>query len=138
MNQLEALERAGYLLLPDDPAALPAWPAIDDAAAPLQERARAWLDTNCSQCHRPGTPQPMDLRGHTPFASAGLCDALPRHGDLGIADARIIAPGDPARSVLFHRMSRRGPNQMPPLGTAILEDAAVDVVRAWIQGLRCR
>ncbi len=137
MNQLEALERAGYLLLPSAPEELPAWPRLDDAGASLQDRARAWIDSNCSQCHRPGTPQPMDLRGHVPFASAGLCDALPRHGELGLVDARLIAPGDPARSILFHRLSRRGPNQMPPLGTRILEDAAVDVVRDWIRGLQC-
>jgi hypothetical protein len=136
MNQLEALERVGYVALPARPAALPAWPRLDDDRAPLEERARAWLDANCSHCHRPGTAQPMDLRGSVPFAAAGLCDAPPQHGDLGVDGARLIAPGDPPRSLLFHRLSRRGPNQMPPLGTRVVDGAAVDVVRRWIAGLR--
>jgi hypothetical protein len=32
-------------------------------------------------------------------------------------------------------MSRRGPGQMPQLATAIVDEPAVEVVRAWIESL---
>ena len=31
-------------------------PAVDDAGASLEARARAVLHTNCSNCHREGAP----------------------------------------------------------------------------------
>lgn len=35
----------------------------------------------------------MDLRYSTAFADTQTCDVAPGLGDLGIADARLIAPG---------------------------------------------
>jgi hypothetical protein len=50
----------------------------------------------------------MDLRYSTALANTNACDVLPGFGSLGIADARLIAPGDPDRSVLVARMNVRG------------------------------
>ena len=136
-NQLAALERAGYLELPQAAERLPAWPAIADDAAPIAERARAYLDINCAMCHQPGGPgnAQIDLRFEVDFADTGLCDVVPGQNDLGIANARLVAPGNPGRSVLLARMNLRGEHQMPPLASGVIDTAGVALVRAWINGL---
>jgi mono/diheme cytochrome c family protein len=62
-------------------------------------------------------------------------DVEPIHARLGIDGAKLIAPGDPDRSVLLARISRRGPGQMPALSTRIVDEPAVAVVREWIESL---
>jgi hypothetical protein len=45
----------------------------------------------------------------------------------------LVDPGSPDTSALFVRMrSRRPSSQMPPLGTVVRDDAAVNLVRQWI------
>src|SRR5688572_21885654 len=104
-----------------NPTSVAVYPNPYGGPGTLTERARAYLHTNCSQCHRPGGPTPsnMDLRYDTALASTNACAAAPAAGDLGIANARLIAPGEPDRSVIPARMNRRGDaNMMPPLGSA--------------------
>ena len=85
------------------------YPNPTGTAGTLGERARAYLHTNCSQCHRPGGPTTtnMDLRYATALADTNACDVVPGLGDLGISDARLIAPVRRDRSVLPARMSLR-------------------------------
>src|SRR5436190_23435826 len=120
-----------------EPALQPVLPD-PSGGAPLAQRARAYLHTNCAQCHRPGGPTPssMDLRYSTALANTGACDALPQSGDLGIgAAARIIAPGSAANSVLLARMDRRDSSQMPPLATNVIDSAGVQLIGDWIASL---
>ena len=66
-------------------------------------------------------------------------DAAGRYVVPGVpADrSRIVAPGAPERSALLHRMrSRRPSSQMPPIGTAIADEEAAELVRRWIENLR--
>lgn len=138
-NQLETLAGIGMLTapLPAPPASLPALVDPGNPGAPLASRARAWLHTNCAQCHRPGGPTPsgMDLRFSTALAAMNACDATPQSGSLGLANARLIAPGDPARSVLLARVNRRDANGMPPLGSNQVDAAGVALLSDWIQSL---
>jgi uncharacterized repeat protein (TIGR03806 family) len=133
-NQLAALHDAGYVDLPAHPEALPRLARPDDPAAPLEDRARAWLAANCSHCHRPGANgnTRFDARPETPFGQTALCDAVPLQGDLGIADARLLAPGAPERSVLHARMASLGVERMPPLATTVVDPLGEDVLRRWI------
>ncbi len=109
----------------------------DDTGAPLEPRVRAYLHTNCAGCHRPNGPTPstMDLRYATALADTNACDAVPLNGDLGISNARLIAPGNSARSLLVERMQRRDIHGMPPLGSTVIDSANVARVAAWIDGL---
>jgi len=112
------------------------WPRWDDLEAPLGVRARAYLHVNCAGCHRPGHPlrAVLDLRLDTPLAATGVC-APPRIDDLGLPDARIVAPGNPDRSVLLARMGSRGSEAMPPLATTLPDARAVELVTSWIVAL---
>lgn len=138
-DQLAALAAAGWLDVATLPADRPAHPRLTDASAPVEARARAYLEANCAHCHAPGAGinVDLDLRAATPLAATGLC-AAPAD-PLGLADARRLAPGAPARSVLLQRMLHRGDAlQMPPLATARVDAAAARVVADWIDGLpRC-
>lgn len=59
----------------------------------------------------------------------------PLHATFDLPDALLIAAGHPERSMLCARMSRRGPGQMPQLATALVDEQAVAVIRAWIETL---
>ena len=138
-NQLETLD---HLLLFAAPLSapvqnLPRLASPLDTAADLNDRARAYLHTNCAQCHRPNGPTPsdMDLQYTTSLTSTNACDALPMEGNLGITSARLIAPGDAARSLLVVRASRRDSHGMPPLGSALVDSSGIDLLTNWINGL---
>ena len=138
-NQLSTVDHVMMFTspLPGPVETLPSMVDPTDTSADLGERARAYLHTNCASCHRPNGPTPstMDLRYTTLLGSTNACDAVPLGGDLGIANARIIAPGDAARSVLTNRVSRRDSAAMPPIGSAIADSAGLVLLTNWIDGL---
>lgn len=119
------------------PASLPAHARPGDLAAPLGARARAYLDANCSNCHRPGGPTPvaLDLRASVSEAAMNAVGVVPQAGGLGLLDPRIVAPGARAGSVLFLRMDTTGPDRMPPLGLERVHVAGRDLVGDWIDAL---
>ena len=100
-----------------------------DASATLAARARSYLHSNCSHCHRPdAAPVAIDLRHAISFAATGTCNALPQSGSLGITDARVLAPGEPARSLLHNRMNRRDAYAMPPLASTVIDSAGAGLI----------
>jgi len=105
--------------------------------ASIQDQVRSYLHTNCSGCHRPlgPTPSSIDLRFDTTWPAMNVCDVVPLLGMLGVSDAKIIAPGDSARSILVNRMSRRDVHGMPPLGSAIVDAAGINLLTTWIDSL---
>jgi len=138
-NQLETIDHIMMFTspLPGPASSLPMLTDPTDSGASASERARAYLHTNCSQCHRPGGPTPssMDLRYTTSLTSTNACDAVPVVGDLGIANARLIAPGDAARSLIIERASRRDAHGMPPLGSNLVDAGGINLLTTWISGL---
>jgi len=135
-NQITTLN-AVSVLSPPVTANPPAYANPTDANRTLTERARAYLHTNCANCHRPQGPTPvaLDLRHNTALSQTGTCDVAPAAGDLGIANALIIAPGESARSVLLARMSRRDANAMPPIASNMRDAAGEQLISAWIDSL---
>jgi uncharacterized repeat protein (TIGR03806 family) len=120
------------------PAVVLADPA--DADAPLDVRARSYLHANCANCHRPeGVREPnvtIDLRFGAAPADLGICGLRPNRTDLGIADAMLLLPGDPARSILSLRMHSLVPSlRMPPLSSSVLDPDGTALVDAWIRAM---
>jgi len=138
-NQLRTLDTITMFTTPlGDPALQPTMPDPSDTSVPLGQRARAYLHTNCAQCHRPGgvAQNSMDLRYSTLLSSMNACGVSPQSGDLGLgAAARIIAPGSAANSVLAARMNGRDANAMPPLASNLVDTAGVALIQQWINGL---
>ena len=137
-NQLTTLSHIGVLTPSiSEPATQPALADPNNTSAAVSDRARAYLHTNCSFCHRPGGPTPstMDLRYSTALSATNTCNATASN-DLGIgANARILAPGNAANSVLVGRMNRRDELAMPPLGSNLIDAAGVALISEWIEGL---
>jgi hypothetical protein len=77
----------------------------------------------------------MDFRVELAFADTHTCNAAPS-GDLGRPDAKIITPGDPARSILPLRMRSPDTNRMPPLATRIVDDVGSTAIETWIRELK--
>lgn len=110
---------------------------LDDTAS-LQARSRAYLDSNCAFCHTPGgaTPVSLNLNSHIALSSMNAIDVAPSAGDLGIANARIIAPGDHSRSVLWERMhTSDSDTRMPPIASVMADETALAILAQWIDSL---
>jgi uncharacterized repeat protein (TIGR03806 family) len=122
---------------PPPAASAPLIPNPTGSAGTVAERARAWLHANCAYCHRDGGPTPVDLdfRYTTSLLNTHACDVAPSAGDLGIANARRIAPGDAARSVVIARVNRIGADAMPPLMRHTIDTAGVQLLTDWVNGL---
>jgi mono/diheme cytochrome c family protein len=140
-NQLDTLNTIGVLTpaLTQPSAQQPRMPDPFGTAGSLAERARAYLHTNCSNCHRPGggTPVSMDLRYTTALASTNACEVAPTR-TLGVANARLIAVGgtDPAaRSMIVLRANRTDAESMPPLQPRIVDTAGVALLTSWVNSL---
>jgi uncharacterized repeat protein (TIGR03806 family) len=137
-NQIRTWNDLGMFLPPvvdSSIATLPRAPGYPDVTAPLQDRARAWLDSNCSYCHRPGQVNAgFDARFTTPFAQQGFL-WTPVRDDLGNPGTVVIYPGDVLLSALWQRSAAVGPIAMPPLAKTLAEQPAVELLSEWIERL---
>ncbi|AWM36506.1 Soluble aldose sugar dehydrogenase YliI precursor [Gemmata obscuriglobus] len=148
-NQLVHLTTEGYAhRIGDNEHVLPPFSAAsvkkEPALVPLQAdgtldaKARSYLHVNCAHCHRfggGGGQVVLELDAAKPLRETGIFDVRPRQGDFGLPDARIVAPGDPYRSVLFYRMAKFGRGRMPHLGSEFPHAHALDLVGKWIASL---
>jgi glucose/arabinose dehydrogenase len=109
-----------------------------DPKADVASRARSYLHANCAQCHveAGGGNAQMELEFTTALDKMRVMDVKPQHHTFGLADARLVAPGHPERSVVLHRMAHRGEGHMPPLATSVVDRQAAQLINNWIRGLR--
>jgi uncharacterized repeat protein (TIGR03806 family) len=106
-----------------------------DAARTLQDRARSYLDANCSHCHQPGgTVAYFDARYSTPLDKQELIDG-PILLDQGIDKPRVISPHDTWRSIAFMRVNTVDDVKMPPIGRETIDQKGVQLLREWILSL---
>jgi uncharacterized repeat protein (TIGR03806 family) len=142
-NELRALNRLGMLNPAINEAAIGSYEklsALTNLSAPLVERSRSYLDANCAQCHQPGgTGITFDARYETPLTNQNMVN-YPASFSLGYDHARIVAPQDVWRSVLYDRVNIvDGTNatkiQMPPLARNVIDTNALAVLAAWINSL---
>ncbi len=137
-NQLRAWNQVGLFapgITDEDLARFDTLAAAGDATRSVQDRARSYLDANCSQCHRPGgTVANFDARYATPLERQALIDG-PVLIDQGIDRPRIIAPHDVWRSIAFMRVNTTGDIRMPPLARTTIDAGGVALLREWIDGM---
>jgi uncharacterized repeat protein (TIGR03806 family) len=139
-NQLAALKAMKLFNGPpkEKPETLPRLVDPYDVREDLGRRARSYLHANCSVCHieAGGGNSRMELEFSRKDAEMNVFGMRPQHDTFGLANAMVIAPGDPDNSVLYQRVSRRGPGQMPPLMTHQVDTRAAALFRDWIKSLK--
>lgn len=137
-RQLQRLVKAG--LLDRAPADAPRLARWDDPKAPLEGRARAYLEANCAHCHSPQgaasnsglflgwrvtDPNALGIRKRPVAAGRGS-------GNLDFA----IDPGRADRSILIYRMNSTDPGiAMPELGRATVHKEGVALLSQWIDAM---
>ena len=140
-NQLAHWTAAGILAGAPEPAAAPAVPDWTDISAPIELRARAWLDVNCAHCHRregPASNSGLYLTyGETDRVALGI-GKRPVAAGRGSGDRSFdIDPGNPDGSILLYRVESTEPGvMMPELGRSQPDERAVALLREWIETLR--
>ncbi len=139
-NQLATLEHIGVFSkpLPKPPEELPKLANYDDKSLPIEVRARSYLHSNCAHCHIKwgGGNAEFKLLATLPLKEMGIVNVPPAHGNFGIQDAKIVVPAHPEKSILVHRMAMTGLGRMPHIGSRVVHESAVEVVREWIKGMK--
>ncbi|WP_166822942.1 PQQ-dependent sugar dehydrogenase [Thalassoroseus pseudoceratinae] len=136
-NQLTVLEQLGLV---NKPVKKPKFQSLvdpHDKSADLTRRVKSYLHANCAQCHvrAGGGNSQIELSFGTPLEKMNIVDVKPMHHKFDLPEPRLVAPGEPERSVLLHRMKIRGPGQMPQLATFHQDEQAVKLLTEWIQSL---
>jgi uncharacterized repeat protein (TIGR03806 family) len=136
-NQLTALYEAGLLDWTPEPVRLQRLANPYDESDEIGRRARSYLQTNCSHCHQfnAGGTANIALGFEVPLDQTKTVDVRPIQGTFQIAGARIIAPGDASRSVLYYRIAKMGGGRMPRVGSSQVDVRAVRMIHDWIAGM---
>ena len=130
------------------PRALIDTPPAIVARSPEERAALGYLHGNCGHCHvdpseAPGAvPVALDLAvdvsapaAHAPQVRA-LAAQLARYRPSDAHAPAVLVPGDADASVLVQRMRSRAPqSQMPPLGTAVPDTAALALIERWVDSM---
>ena len=138
-NQLRALAHVGLF---DHPPAdneftlLDRLVAADDLDEPVEARARSYLDSNCSHCHRPGGVHAFwDARYESALEESGIVNGIVNN-NLGQGDAKVVVPRDWTRSIMFKRISVAGqPHSMPPLAKQRVDKTGIGLIAEWIASM---
>jgi mono/diheme cytochrome c family protein len=109
--------------------------ATGDSTRSVEDRARSYLDANCSHCHQPGgTVANFDARYDTPLDAQALVDG-PVLIDQGIDRPRVISPHDIWRSIAYMRIDTVGDIKMPPLARETIDQKGVRLLGEWINSM---
>jgi cytochrome c553 len=114
------------------------------ASSPRTRTALGYLAANCGSCHDGSAAITANLPplGYADVAADGdaVAEALvaraTRFQVAGVAEGASVAvdPDAPDHSALVARMrSRRPSSQMPPLGTVVRDEEAIDAIVEWIR-----
>ena len=136
-NQLAHWVRKGLLSGAPPLHQVPRTARWDDVSAPLNDRARAYLDANCAHCHNPraaASNSGLFLTLEENRSPAMGFGKQPVAAGRGAGDLKVgIDPGHPERSILAYRMASTEPGvMMPELGRTVLDDEGLDLIRQWI------
>lgn len=138
-NQIDAWVGLGILDRPNN-SNIPSWSAIDDPHVSLNERARAYLDVNCSSCHRrEGSAANSGFYlayDNQDSLSLGIWKTPVAAGNGSGGLDYVIHPGHADESILLYRMmADEVDERMPEIGRELLHDEGIELIRKWINSL---
>jgi uncharacterized repeat protein (TIGR03806 family) len=134
------VERGMLAGAPADPSAVESVPPFDDEAAPLDARARGWLEINCAHCHNPEGAagfSGLDLRWmqEEPY-QLGVCKP-PVAAGAGSGGLQFdIVPGRAAESIIHFRITSTEPDiRMPELLHQLVHEEGAALIGEWIDSM---
>ncbi len=134
-NFLNLLYSSGYLdRTPGITTFLPRHIPPQSDEYSLEARVRSYLDVNCAYCHHDPGIEPLTWEGGYDLTmhQTGLINGL-ASGGTQHPDDRLIVPGNPDRSIVLSRIATsNGYTRMPPLATNEADEAAMQLLRDWI------
>lgn len=137
MNQLEYLSQLGLFRQKiGDPENYPRSYPIDDENADLELRVRAYLDANCSFCHRLQgiATTNMDLRLNIPLVLQNLINA-PTASSFSDPNRMVVEPGSHETSEIWVRDASDDEHRMPPIASNLVDEVYVEALAEWIDQL---
>lgn len=141
-GQLEEWKDKGVLRgLPFFSVFIPKLVDASDSNQSIEDRARAYLDINCSHCHNTNAAGGINSKlilssEEEDRANLGVCKTPGSAGKGGGGLRYDIVPGHPAQSILFYRTATTDPGaMMPQIGRALTHIEGVDILREWIQSM---
>lgn len=138
-NQIKHLASLGVFkpTTPIPAGKLPRLVDYKDPSESLDDRARSYLHANCSHCHMKwgGGNAEFQLIATLPLAELGIVGIRPSHGQFGLKDPRDLVPGDPDRSMIYHRLTKLGLGRMPHVASNVVDEQAVKLLAEWIRSL---
>ncbi|NRD90416.1 hypothetical protein C8024_14525 [Sphingopyxis sp. BSNA05] len=134
-GQLEKFAKLGLIdRTPKVEYRVPLW---GETGAPLNDRARGYLDVNCAHCH--------NVNGSASNSGLFLTYEEDMPVRIGIHKRPVaagrgsgthdfdIAPGDPDGSIMIYRLNSLDPGiSMPEVGRSIVHDEGVALLSEWI------
>ena len=116
-----------------------------NAESPRARAALGYLWANCGGCHNASDPlASVGMYLKLAISSETACDSTElatvvghksKYQIPGLAPDQTfrVCPGDPSRSSVVFRMQSRNPfQQMPPLGTKLVDTQALELIIRWI------
>lgn len=136
-NQLQYLADEKYLKNLPSQNEIPKLVNYQNHAAPLDDRARAYLEINCGHCHRkegPAKNSALELLSKVDNPAAWGVGKTPIAAGKGSGGFKYdILPGHPEQSILLYRMNSLDPGiMMPELGRKMVHKEGVALVKQWI------
>jgi len=116
INQLDYLKEL-HLLEMKNREVIAVLPDYNDVHLPLDKRARAYFEMNCAHCHNPAGmafKQPLNLHFSVPYKESGI----------------KLNKGN-----ITMRMTTMGAYHMPKIGTTVLHEEGVMLIKAYMDKL---
>ncbi|WP_211205920.1 SO2930 family diheme c-type cytochrome [Kordiimonas gwangyangensis] len=139
-NQLAHWSRVGVLEGAPAPADAPRVPDFLDASAPVDARARAYLDVNCAHCHRlegPASTSGLFLTWDEANKTQWGYKKRPVAAGRGSGGLDYdIMPGKPDQSILVYRLQSLDPGvMMPEVGRTMVHEEGIALLKEWIASI---
>jgi uncharacterized repeat protein (TIGR03806 family) len=141
-NQLTYWTTKGLLTgAPADPTTAPKLAVWNDpSTGTLDDRGRAYLESNCAHCHSPTgyafTTGLFLSTLETNSTNLGICKKPIAAGQGGGGLTYDIVPGQPDNSILHHRLASTEIGVlMPEVGRSLVDTAGLQLITDWIAAL---
>ncbi len=139
-NQIDHWASLGILAGAPPSSSAPRLPVWDDPLdGTLEQRARAYIESNCQHCHNPAgraSFTDINFRHDQPLDQTyGICKEA-SDGGAGVGLTYAWVPGDPASSIAVFRMGSISDGiKMPELERSVVHEEGRALVESWIQTL---